>query len=248
MPLVRNFALSSRAGRERWVEPIVTAGATRVTFLVREGADKPPEPTKVGRGARFRCLFCGQTAEDWYIKSEGCAGRMGVQLMAIVAQGGHGRIYLDPSDEHSQVALEPHPTWGPDSVMPTNARWFGSPALGMTKFRDLFTGRQLFALSTFADYVTEARVRAISDGADPEYADALAIYLAFAVDKMADRNTMLCGWEVKMDRMRNTFGRQALPMVWDFAETNRSLFTTARSASRGATASSTDLKRIASAM
>ncbi len=240
MPLVRSFALSTKKGKGAWVEPEIdrTASPPRVRFTVRTGEGVPPEPPKLGRGAKFRCLCCGNVTEDTYIKSEGMAKRMGAQLMAIVAEGRGERIYLAPTPEHEAIAASAKPTWRPDQDLANDPRNIWCVNYGLTKFADLFTSRQLVALTTFSDLVGEARARALDDaraaGTLPNddtplhaggigtaaYADAVATYLAFAVDKAADRNTTLCSWEVKMDRMRNTFGRQALPMIWDFAETN----------------------------
>jgi putative DNA methylase len=162
---------------------------------------------------------------------------MDAQLLAIVAEGQRGRAYLTPTTEQDRVARSAAPTWGPDEKMPVNPRWFSPPDYGMTSYRDLFTRRQLVALTTFSDLVVEARARVLVDAATagfPDgrvrlaeggtgaaaYADAVATYLGFAVDKASNRNCSLCIWEVGMGRLVAAFGRQALPMTWDFAETN----------------------------
>ena len=235
MPLVRSFALSTKSGRAAWVDPIVDRAARTVRFEVRTGKGTAPEGTVNRLGAR--CIVCDTPVPFDHVRSEGRAGRMDARLMAIVAEGQRGRIYLAPSDEHERIAASAEPVSAPEEELPHNPRDFKTPNYGMRRFRDLFTSRQLVALTTFSDLVDEARERVLRDAlaADlpdddrrlaaggtgaPAYADAVATYLAFAVDKASDRNTSLCTWESGMDRMRNTFGRQAIPMVWDYAETN----------------------------
>jgi putative DNA methylase len=219
MPLVRSFALSTKKGKETYVKPIVDSVAKTVRFEIRKGNDVPEAP-KVGRGATFRCLVCSQIADDGHIKHEGTVGAMGAQLMAIVAQAGGDRIYLPPNREHADAARRADPHWKPEGQLAYDPRNIWCVSYGLDRFSKLFTPRQLVSLATFSDLVAEARDRVLTDGEDGKYADAVVTYLAFAVDKAADRNTSLCSWESRMDRMRNTFGRQVLPMVWDYAETN----------------------------
>jgi putative DNA methylase len=163
-----------------------------------------------------------------------------VRLMAIVGDGPNGRVYCSPTEEHEHHALKIRADWRPDQPMDARALGFRVPEYGLATWGDLFTERQLVTLTTFSDLVMAARDRVLADAethsfssqvADTRrladgglgavaYADAVATYLAFAVDKASDRNSTLCVWEANMNRMRNTFGRQALPMVWDYAETN----------------------------
>jgi len=234
MPLVRSFALSTRPGREAWIQPTVDRTTKTITYATRTGPGWP-EGTVNRSGAM--CLATGTAVPFDYVRAEGKAGRMGAELMAIVADGPGGRFYLSPTENQVRIARSASPQGVPETDLPQHALGFRVQAYGMTRHRDLFTARQLVALTTFSDLVGEARLRAqedaiaagmpsdgvrLADGGSgaAAYADAVATYLAFAVDKAADRNTTLCTWEAGMDRMRNTFGRQALPMVWDFAETN----------------------------
>jgi putative DNA methylase len=237
MPLVRSFELSKKRGKEAWVEPIVDRAAKTVTFAIGGPHGTPPESPKTGRGANFRCLVCEQVSSDDHIKAEGRAKRMGAQLLAIVAEGARARIYAPPDLDHVRVAESAQPEWGPDQELADDPRALWTVNYGLTRFRDLFTPRQLVTLTTFSDLISAARDLALRDAVaaglpedaaplhiggtgGPAYADAIATYLAFALDKAVDRNTSLCTWESGMDRMRGTFGRQAIPMVWDFAETN----------------------------
>jgi putative DNA methylase len=218
MPLVRSFALSTKRGRETWVQPIVDREHRRIRFDIRTGPGCPKGT--VGRTGAV-CFATGTPVPLSYIRAEGKAGRMSAQLMAIVAEGPRGRVYLPPDAEHERIAANAtRPGDVPGAMMPTNPRWFSPPGFGLLGFADLFTSRQLLTLCTFSDLVGEAMRRLRADAADAEYATAVATYLAFAVDKLTDRNSTICAWEPRMDRLRGTFQRQALPMTWDFAEAN----------------------------
>jgi putative DNA methylase len=206
--------------------------------------------TKLSRGANFRCLMSGTPIVPQYIKDEGKAGRMGARLMAIVAEGERGRAYLSPSPEMEAVALTAQPTWKPDTPLPADMRSHWTPPYGLTTYGDLFTPRQLVTLTTLSDLVQEARERVnrdalvagLLDDGKPlrvggsgatAYGDAVAVYLSFLISKLADKGSTLCTWDAgpasnrtasgrsaRVATVRVTFGRQALPMTWDFAEVN----------------------------
>lgn len=236
MPLASSYVLSKKKGKCAWIEPHVYGEKVEYTVHQGDKLGKVVEPKK-GRGATFVCPSCGETTLDAYVKDEGKAGRMGAQLMAIVAEGKHGREYLAPTAEHIHAAEVDKPDDYPDGAMPTNPRWFSPPAFGMTDYSQLFTNRQLTALTTFSALVGEAQQKAeadavaagvfndhiaLSEGGSGAraYGEAVGVYLAFVVDKMADRGSSICSWDNTRDGLRNTFGRQAIPMVWDFAEGN----------------------------
>src|SRR5262249_29247685 len=128
-------------------------------FVVKVG--KPNEAakngTKLGRGANFKCLVSGTPIPSEYIYGEGNAGRMAARLMAIVAEGDRGRVYLTPMLEDEEVACKAEPEWRPEVTMPENPRWFSPPLYGLKTFSDLFTSRQLMALTTFSDLMAEAK-------------------------------------------------------------------------------------------
>lgn len=236
MPLASSFVLSKKKGNEAWVEPISENG--KIRFAVRSGkCPKEKESPKQGRSAIFRCPICGEITTDNYVKDNGKAHRIGSQLMAVVAEGTRGRIYLSPSEEQELAANVPQPESYPTGAMPENPRWFSPPAFGMTDYSDLFTNRQLTALTTFSGLVAEvqklATQDAISSGMETNYSSlgdgghgalaygqAVASYLAFTIDKIADRGSMFCRWDTGFNKIGNTFGRQALPMVWSYAESN----------------------------
>ncbi|MFZ1343459.1 DUF1156 domain-containing protein [Thiothrix eikelboomii] len=237
VPLVSSFILSSKAGKESWVEPIIDGD--RYHFAIR--TSKPPaaakDGTKAARGANFTCLLSNTPIDGKHIKGEGMAGRMGAKLMAVVAEGRKGRVYLNPSDEMDVLAKSAIPTWKPETDIPPDKRSMFTPLYGLTKFSDLFTPRQLVALTTFSDLVQEARTKVIADakaagmaddgvGIDAgglgatAYGDAVAVYLGITVSKAARFITSLSFWRADEGKLSRAFGRQAIPMTWDYAETN----------------------------
>lgn len=239
VPLASTYMLSTKAGKETYVEPVIENGGYR--FTVKVGKPKEAEGvkngTKLSRGANFQCLMSGTPIASDHIYGEANAGRMGARLMAIVAEGDRGRVYLAPTPEHEAAPLKAKPEWRPEVEMPDNPRWFSPPLYGLKTYGDLFTPRQLAALTTFSDLVQEARERVHRDAvaaglpADPTslrdggtgataYSEAVALYLGMSVSKMADAQSSLCRWKTTMDQSIATFGRQALPMVWDYSEAN----------------------------
>ena len=236
VPLVSTFMLSTKRGKEAYVEPVISAGDYR--FEVRVGAPQDRTAarsgTKTSRGANFRCFLSDAPLTPSYIKSEGRAGRMGARLMAVVAAGDRERVYLDPTAKHAEVAGRAQPNWRPELPLPANPRWFSPPDYGFPTFGDLFTPRQLVALTTFSDLVGEAmeRIRrdAVAAGLPDDdrplrdggtggraYAEAVGLYLAFAVDKCADYWSTIATW-MPRGTVRQTFARQAIAMAWDYAE------------------------------
>ena len=161
MALVRSFWLSKKKGKQAWVEPIVNAARKTVAFEIRTGNGEPQEAPKVGRGAKFRCLVCRQTAEDQHIKDEGKAGRISTQMIAIVAEGDRERVYLSPLSEHIKIASEVEATWRPEIRISGSSQYLGVKPYGMLQFGNLFTERQLIALTLFSDLVAEARELAL---------------------------------------------------------------------------------------
>lgn len=235
VPLVRSFVLSSKKGKEAWVEPVIEGDSYRFEVRMGQQPDGVTEGTVKRSGAT--CIM-SQTAMPFkYVRAEAKAGGMGDKLMAVVAEGSRGRVYLSPTDGIEKVARTANPQNVPESNLPEKALGFRIQEYGMLKHRDLFTSRQLVALTTFSDLVQEARKKAIADvkaagvlddgqGLDQEglgasaYGEAVAVYLGFAVSKLSDAQTTLCRWKPQMDQSIATFGRQALPMVWDFSEAN----------------------------
>lgn len=230
VPLVRSWVLSKKPGRPTvWIEPEVDQASGTINYRVREGG--PPIEGTVER-AGGRCLATGSPIDFKYIRSEFQERRSKQSLLAVVAEGTGGRMYLTADEPPTDT-----PRWKPDGSI---FDWPGRTNIvryGMTEFADLFTDRQLVALNTFSDLVEEARSAVEADAvaaglADDgrrlrnsgvgaaAYADAIVTYLAFAVDRLADRQSTICTWDNGYVKIRNTFARQAIPMTWDFAEGN----------------------------
>lgn len=237
VPLVSSFVLSSKEGKQAYVQPVVDGDRCRFTVRMGVPSEAAKLGTKLSRGANFQCLVSDTPIEPKHIYAEANAGRMGARLMAIVAEGARGRVYLSPTVEHEAVAREAAPEWKPEVEMPENPRWFSPPLYGLKTYGDLFTPRQLVALTTLCDLVQHAIARCrqdalaagmVDDGIGLDaggqgaaaYAEAVGVYLGLAVDKTTDYNSSLVAWSPTRDQAKTTFGRQALPMIWDFAEVN----------------------------
>ncbi len=236
MPLASTFVLSKKKGKKAWVKPI--PDGNHVRFEVQQGkCPKEYESFKLGRSAIFKCPCCGATTTDEYVKAAGVQHQIGAQLMAVVAEGSKGRMYLSPDNEQKLAADIEKPENYPSGSLPQNPRWFSPPAFGMTEYSDLFTNRQLTALTTFNELVTDAQkkaeVDAIALGLQNDhislnqngtgakaYGESIASYLSFVIDKMTDYHSSICSWHNSGEKIRNTFGRQAIPMTWDYAESN----------------------------
>ena len=228
MPLVSTWWLSKKKNRPRWIKPVVEGRDVR--FEIHDGPEGPPDPPKQGRGTKFTCLVCGDPTTDGYIKAEGVAGRMGARLLATVAEGKRQRIYLEATEEHEEAAIVGVTVDAPQERMPVNPRWFSPPFYGLETYASLFTNRQLLALTTFSDLVGEARERVERDASDAgmgeveaaDYGKAVALYLGLASSRAADYCSTIATWSSnpQNELVRGTFARQALPMTWDFAESN----------------------------
>ena len=238
MPLVRSWWLGKKKGKEAYVVPSVVNGTVHFTI----GKDPDNAPTAQNDGTVDRtgatCIGCRAVVELGYVRSESRAGRLGEQLMATVAEGNRNRIYLPPSPDQTAAAQVGRPHDAPDGEIPPQAPSFRVQAYGFKNYSDLFTGRQLAALTTFSDLVGEARQHVLEDALDAgmaegdrleaggsgaaAYADAVATYLGLIVSRLTEYHSSLARWasNPQMEIVVSVFGRQALPMIWDFAEGN----------------------------
>ena len=251
VPLASTFMLSAKVGKEAYVEPVIEGSGYR--FTVRVGKPKDVEAAKngtsAGKRAAFKCVISGTPLTYDYIRTEGQAGRMGARLMAIIAEGDRERIYLTPTEEMEAVARQVKPEWKPETPLHGKCR-VNVSNYGFDTYGDLFTPRQLVALTVFSDLAPEVRERVKRDAlvaGMPDdnrsintdsvgvtaYADSVAMYLGLAMSRFADRNNSLCTWDsgpigtksstggsARTASIRNLFSRQAIPMAWDFAEAN----------------------------
>lgn len=237
VPLVSNFVLSGKKGKEVYVEPTIAGDSYQ--FEVKVG--KPPAEakagTKAGRGGNFTCILSDTPIPVKTIRSEGIAGNIGQRLLAVVAEGKRGRVYLSPTTQLESIATDITPAWKPNVQIFENALGYRVGNYGLTTWGDFFTPRQLASLTTFSDLIQEVRQKVTFDAKSAglsddgscldaggsgatAYGEAVSIYLAFALDKMADLGNSLVRWEPIAQCPRQLFGRQAIPMVWDFAEAN----------------------------
>lgn len=248
MPLASSFVLSKKKGKEAWVEPIFENEKFRFKMHYGRFPNEALNGTKKGKKALFCCPACGDgLANGDYIDKQASAGELGQILITIVAEGEHGRIYLSPDDIQTHAMIENieeyyRNNYLDEEVPHAECRGtFASNAqgrrYGFFEFKDYFTSRQLIALTTFSDLVAEAQAKVEADAVAAgmpndhsplseggtgakAYGEAVGVYLAFAVDKAADAWSSLVGWRNTVEASRNTFARQALPMVWDYTEVN----------------------------
>ncbi len=237
VPLVSSFVLSSKKGKEAYVNPVVEGHQYRFEICVGIPPSEAKQGTKAARGANFTCLMSGAPISGPHIKGEGEAGRLGTRLMAIVAEGKRGRVYLSPTQEAESTAKSAQPEWKPETSLPDDPRNFWTIPYGLKTYGDLFTPRQLVALTSFSALIQEARDKAVADAkaagmlddgqslaqggkGAAAYGDAIAVYLTFCVDRCADFNNSLTGWRQGNEKIMYLFSRQSIPMAWDFGEAN----------------------------
>ncbi|MCC6958027.1 MAG: DUF1156 domain-containing protein [Anaerolineales bacterium] len=219
MPLVRTFVLSSKKAKEAWIEPLVEGNQIRYT--VKVGNSKAPEGT-VSHNSAY-CICCDMPVPLDHVRAEGQADRMSARMIAIVAEGKRGRIYLPPNHKHEADAASAQPAWEPEQELQGKCR-VSVPLYGMNTFGDLFTSRQLCSLNTFSNLISDVhasvshRGQLLNRSESEAYANAIATYLAFVVDYGANYWSKIA--TLGEGFIRGTFVRQAIAMVWDYAEGN----------------------------
>ncbi len=235
MPLASSFVLSSKKNNRAYVS--FERDGKKLVYSVKTDAGSPPDSPKTARGVKFKCVVCGESPTTEYIKNEARSGRMGAQLMAVVAESRNGRQYCSPDLLQQMAAQVERPDNYPDAAIANNPRDIRAQLYGLYDYADLFTPRQLTMLTTFSDLISEAQKRAEKDAVQAgmendfiplseggagatAYGEAVGVYLALVIDKMADYHSSICSWHSSKELIRNTFGRQAIPMTWDYAETN----------------------------
>lgn len=239
VPLSSTFLLSTKKNKIAWVE-IVTEKDS-YDFITKTGVPdnmaKTKKGTKIGRG-NFECIFSGVAISNEYIDKEANEGRMGRRLMAVVAEGPNGRLYLPPDKNMERIGLEATPGWSPKvKCFGTGGSNATGRRFGFNSFSDYFLPRQLVALETFSDGLSQLHDKIFKDGlaagwkddglslasggtGPKAYAEAISVYLAIAIDRSADSWSTLTSWISQRETIRNTFARQVFPMTWDFTEVN----------------------------
>ena len=235
VPLMKSSWVSSVKGKEAWVETVVDRNSNSFTFAVHTSG-KPKVDGTVQRTAAI-CAISGDTIPLAYIQEEGKAKRIKDRLLAVVCETTAGKVFISPNQLQEDTALSVTLAHEVDTQIDHWRSCTNCVVYGYDSFHSLFTRRQLAALRCFSDLVAEARTKVLEDarasgmpddGISLEnggvqataYADAVALYLAIGVDRLADRCASVCGWDVSRNTIRNTFARQAIPMVWEYAEVN----------------------------
>lgn len=231
MPLVKSFDLTKKKGQEYSIK--LQIDNTSIKYSIQTGISKTPGTISRSGGV---CPCCGATVNFSYIREIGVSGKMGTELMAIVAEGSHGRVYITPDNSQRMVANVERPMDCPSGALSGKCR-VNVSLYGFNETSDLFTNRQLTALTLFSSLISKAQKKAEDDAVIAgmkndhiplaesgtgarAYGEAIGVYLSFVLDKMTDYNSSICSWNPSREGLRNTFGRQAIPMVWDFAEAN----------------------------
>ena len=232
VPLAKSFDLSKKKGKEAHVEMECEGGELR--FFVAPGLAKR-EGTVNRKGAV--CPHCGQPVGFEHIREQSRTVGMGARLMAVVAEAKKGRLYISPDEDQIKAADVEKPEDYPTGELANYPGHLNTKIYGLDEFDKLFTNRQLTALTTFSDLVAEAqekvRADAIAAGMPDDgiglakdgtgataYGQAVGVYLAFVVDKCANLWSTIVSWMNDRGAFRETFARQAIPMVWDYAESN----------------------------
>lgn len=236
VPLMKSFRLSAKDGKQVWLEPSIDLNTKRITFGVKSGDAKPMVDGTVGKTSAT-CLFSGLSIPLKYVREQGKLGKLAQQLVAVVAEGKGKRVYLPATAKQESLALSVRVDGYPTADIEHWAGCTNSVVYGLDSFEKLFSPRQALTLVTFSDLCREVipliqrdAVAAgfLDDGVGinsggsgaTAYAQSVAIYLSFAIDKMADLGNNLCAWEPLAQCPRHLFGKQAIPMVWDYAESN----------------------------
>lgn len=244
VPLCSSYWLSKRPGAKAWIEPIIEPGTVEYKFVVKVG--EPSENilksidsgTKIGRGCKFSCVITDQPIPEEHVKAAGKQGALGSRLMAIIAEGRRGRVFLSPDVcPTPQIEDATLPSNVQDALSKIEAPLADDPrnlwclGYGIDSFEKLFTKRQLIGLGTLSDLVGKVGDQLKSDLGDrlddpnsgyKGYDRAIATYLAFAVSRLADLNNTICTWSPVPSKLHvgHLFTRQGIPMAWDFGENN----------------------------
>ena len=221
MPLMKTFQLSTKKGNEHWTRPVFDREAKTVSFVVQNHPRGVPTEATIGGRVGATCVACNSVTPMEYVREQARAGNMGEVMTGIVAEGDRKRLFVSPTEEHREIAQAAVPAWLPNGDLPERALGFRVQSYGFVRWHQLFSNRQLTAVTTFSDFLPEARREIVQDGASGEYANLVISYLALCISK----NTYSCSnfsrWENAGNKVAGVFSRQALPMLWDFAEANR---------------------------
>jgi putative DNA methylase len=238
VPLMRTFQLSKKKGKAFWARPVVNSDNKSVQFEIVAGQSPKESDGTISRGGGT-CLITGVPITYEYLREQGQSGKIGTQLIAVVTEGHRQRNYHPVTEEHTRIASSAVPDWEPSFEMATHSQYMGPPRYGIHSFNLLFTPRQNASLATFCALLRDVEQQIIEDAKSDvrgdsllqlqdggngirAYSEAVAVYLAFAIDRSADFWSSSAIWanQPKNELVMHTFGRQVIPMVWDYAEAN----------------------------
>ncbi|OWY19367.1 DUF1156 domain-containing protein [Sphingobacteriales bacterium UPWRP_1] len=220
MPLVRSFVISTKKKPHFISQPIVersSNGNKVVGYNVSQGT---PEIKGTVSRSGANCVCCNEPVKLDYVRSEGKAGRIGYAMIAMVIDQPKGKTYISPIKEHEEVIKLISPLWKPETNLPEKALGFRVQLYGMDEHWKLFTNRQLLGLSTISSLIRGLDKIIKEHGGNEKYIDAIRTLLTMACDRVADFSNTICSWNNSNEKVMHLFGRQAVPMLWDFGEAN----------------------------
>ena len=218
MPLIKSFQLSKKKNNEHWTKPVIDRDSRTVSFHVQNHSTDVPSKATVDRNGAT-CIACNTSVPLKYVREQGKAGNMSEQMTTIVVLDNKKKLFISPTDEHVRTAMRAKPDWKPSQAITKNPK-VSALAYGTTHWHQLFTRRQLLALNTFSDLIPEVCSQIIQDGYNKEYADTVCAYLALTIGKLSENCCQFAIWRNDVGAVESAFGRQAIPMVWDFPEIN----------------------------
>jgi len=225
MPLVRSWWVCKRDKKQTWIQPIANSGL--VEYRLVRGKGGPINDGTITRSGGI-CFACGANASLTYIREEGVAGRIDEELLCTVGDSSAGRMYFEADAIQKSAAILERPSSDEVDLILSTGSYMGAPRYGMTTTAELFPNRQLNTCLTFtreiqnvrADIERDALAAGLEKHVAEEYSGAVITYLVFAFDKGLNLWSSLASWMPDREALRETFVRQALPIVWDFAEPN----------------------------
>ena len=219
MPLMKTFQLSTKEGNRYWTKPVVDRETNTISWTVQKHMDDVPKRGTVGRSGAY-CFACGTSVKLPYVREQAKSGKMGKTMTAIIAEGHQKRLYISPTDEHIETSLFAESTWKPKGRIPVKALGISLRNYGFDHWHQLYTERQLTTLTVFSDLLKDVYHTILLNGGDNFYASVVCTYLAFVIGRVADSGCTSATWSSTWHKICHAFSLPALPMVWDFAETN----------------------------
>jgi len=217
VPLLKQFYISKRRGvsEKQWVyfKPIIVG--KQIDFEIKSG--KFEEEGWNNRG-NLKCPICGNITDVKEIKRQSKEGLLKDRLIAVIEESKNGKIFRTPTiDEISIVDKIPKQEI-PGEKIQKNSAGGDTLSWGITKWGEMYSNRQLLVMHSL---IRMKKENLLPDTiTDKEYRNAINVYLAFLIDRIAMRNTRHNTWHLQQDTIEKVFGRQAISMVFDYPEMN----------------------------